>query len=274
MKEYWEITHDRGVATLAVWFMNQGFALKNCTFADHTTRVEQMPGKAADRDAAEADHTDARQVTADFFAELNNLIVRVPGVIDGQLSPDSELHGQLDLVYAVGLNVSQATSLRRGRLVAGLWLDFNAALAEESPVLPPLIMKYQKADSDDAEVNVTQENFNTLIGNCLAAQNNEANALRPVSNAKSALRAQDRRVDRDNKRWYRAWTKFYPEGTPEGDAARAQVPTEEGTPLPNALEIASIVVHADRTVTMNYPATGGAARPKPPCACLVDRVAN
>ncbi len=257
MKEYWEITQERGVATLAVWSMQTTFELRGLTLPQHTTNVGALTGLAQTRAAQEGNLSDVRAERDDTLAKLRDANVRVPGIIDGVLTADDDLHGQLDLVYAVETNVSQASDLRRARLLGGLWADFNAKLAADTPPKPPLILAYKKAGSDDPPVNVTQENLLDLIEDCEQVQSDEAAAIREVSKAKTALRTAERKVDRDNKRWYLAWLKMYPPGTPEGDAAKNQVPAEQGTPPPNPLDIVSLTVNADRTVTLLYPANGG-----------------
>ena len=43
MKEYWEITHERATATVAVWNLQSTFALKGLTLAQHTTNCTGLP---------------------------------------------------------------------------------------------------------------------------------------------------------------------------------------------------------------------------------------
>lgn len=256
--EYWEITHERATATCAVWYMDQLFEMKNCDYAGHVSRTAALPGLAAARALAEGNLSDAREDCLDFLAEINELNSRVPGIIKGRISADDDLHGQIDKIQAIDMNVSEAQSLRRARLVEGLWVDFNAAQATEIPAKPALSVKYKKKDSEDPAVDITAAAFHTLITTTAPeAIATREEKLRLVNNAKTALRTAEAKLDRDNKRWYLAWLKTYPAGTAEGDAALSQVPTEEGTQPPNALQISSIIVHGDRTVTVNYPDNGG-----------------
>lgn len=256
--EYWEITHERAVATCAVWYMDQNFKLKNCDLAGHVSRTNALPGLAGTRAEAEGDLSDARQACLDTLAKLNELNSRVPGIIKGRLSADDDLHGQIDHIQAIDMNVSEAQSLRRARLVHALWVDFNAALAAETPPEPALSVAYKKKNSEDPVESVSAADFNTLVTitlpNDIASREDK---LRLVNKAKTALRTGESKLDRDNKRWYLAWLKTYPAGTAEGDAALSQVPTELGTQEPNALQIATLTVHGDRTVTVNYPENGG-----------------
>ena len=70
--------------------------------------------------------------------------------------------------------------------------------------------------------------------------------------------AADRKTDRANKRWYQAWLKVFPAGTAEGDAAQAQIPTEQGTPAPTPLEILTLAAQPDHTVRVTLDPAGGA----------------
>ena len=256
--EYWEITHERAVATCAVWYMDQLFKLKNCDYAGHVTRTAALPGLAGTRAEAEGDFSDAREDCLDYFAKLNELNSRVPGIIKGCLSADDDLHGQIDDIQAIDMNVSEAQSLRRARLVHALWVDYNASLAAEAPPAPALTVVYKKKDSEDPAEVVSAADFNTLVTvNAPQSVAAREEKLRIVNNTKTALRSGEAKLDRDNKRWYLAWLKTYPAGTAEGDAALSQIPTEQGTQEPNALQIATLAVHGDRTVTVNYPENGG-----------------
>lgn len=257
MKEYWEITQERGVQTLAVWYLQPTFEITGATMAEHTTRVDALLTLAEARGVAELGESNARETREDLFAKMANLNVRLPGAVEGDITDDDNLHGQLDKIYAVPGNVSDAQTLRRAWLVKKLWTEYNAQIAAETPPRTALTLKYKAPGSIEAPEVVTVAAFGTLLTAAIAAQETEEAAGVTVTNAKSALRSAERRVDRDNKRWYKAWTKVYPEGTEEGDAARSGITTEQGTPPPNALPIQSVTPNPDRTVLVTYATTGG-----------------
>ena len=250
MKESWEIPHTRGVATLPVWALAPTFQLRKLTLAQHTANVNGLPDAAQGRDDKDLNLSDAQEAARDLFGKLGDLNVRIPGAIDNQIEDDDDLHGQLDKVYAVTPGQSEDSELRRARLVVGLWAAFNQAQAAQTPPEPALTAKVNG-------VTMTQASFETLIANCLVAQQSVATAQTALTDAKAALSALARKVDRDNKRWYGAWTKLYPAGTPEGDNARSNVPTEEGTPAPTPLEIESLTVQVDKRVAVMYAEQGG-----------------
>ena len=131
---------------------------------------------------------------------------------------------------------------RQSRQLGRIAIDFlDTARAAETPPKPALTLKQGTA-------TVTATQFAQLLADFIAGQKSQSDAARAVSTAKTALRVANRQVDRNNKRWYVAWTKTYPAGTPEGDAARSDVPTEQGVPAPTPLEIESLVATPDKQV--------------------------
>lgn len=253
MKEYWEITHERAVATQAVWGMKPAFELNNLTKAQHETLTNSLPTLAQARDNKENDLTDALAAKHTVFDKLRDLAVRVPGLIDGLLSEEDDLREQLDAIYAVDSVVSEAHTLRRCRLIMPFWTDVNAARAAAVPPKPAVTLDY-----GDPPAAVGVGEFNSTVSAALVAQKTEAEQQRLVTNAKSALRTADRKTDRANKRWYKAWLKAYPAGTPEGDAALAQIPTEQGVAPAEPIEILTLTALADHRVRVNLDPNGGA----------------
>ena len=251
MKEYWEITHARAVATQAVWGMKPAFELNKLTKAQHATLSDSLPVLAQTRDNKENDLTEALAAKHTLFDKLRSLATRVPGLIDAMLDDDDDLKEQLDAIYAVDADASESHTLRRGRLILPLWIDVNAARAAAVPPKGDLTVDY-------LTVAVNSSDFASTMAAAINSQKTEAERQRDVTNAKSALRTADRKTDRANKRWYQAWLKAYPEGTAEGDAAQSQVPTEQGTADPEVLEILTLTPLANHTVRVNLDPAGGA----------------
>ena len=251
MKEYWEITHERAVATQAVWGMKPTFELNKLTKAQHATLTDSLPTLAQIRDNKENDLTEAIAAKNNLFAKLQNLGVRLPGLIDGLLDDDDDFKDQLDAIYAVDADASEAHTLRRARLILPLWIDVNAARAAAVPPKGELTLDYQA-------VSVGSSNFGGDMVLAITAQKTEAERQRDVTNAKSALRTADRKTDRANKRWYQAWLQAWPKGTAEGDAAQSQIPTEQGTAQAQSLEILTLTPLPDHTVRVNLDPSGGA----------------
>ena len=251
MKRYWETTHRRGVFTLPVWAMKATFELRNLTLAQHRTNVESLPTLDEIRTGKELDLTHAMAARATCFTALRDLNVRVPGLIHGALEDDDKLHEDLDKIFAITPELSQDSDLRRARLVGKVWLAYNAQLAALTPPKPALTVRQGAAD-------VTATQFVQMGADALVAQDAEGQAVKDLSEARSGLRTRDRKVDRDNKRWFESWTKAFPAGTPEGDVARSTVPTEAGQPAPTPLPIFSATPQAGRVVGVIYANEGGA----------------
>jgi len=251
MNEYWEITHERAVPTQAVWGMQPTFEINNLTRTGHGTLTDSLPTLAQNRDNKANDLTDTLAAKHDIFDKLENLTVRLPGLLDGLLDDDDPLKEQLDAIFAVDPATSENSALRRARQIVPLWTDVNTARAAMVPPKPALTIDYQGT-------TIAVADFSALIDAALAIQKSEAEKSRDVTNAKTALRTADRKLDRANKRWYQAWLKAYPPGTPEGDAALSQIPTEKGQPQAQVLPITSATPNANHTVTVNLDPTGGA----------------
>lgn len=250
MNEYWEITRERGVATQAVWDMQPAFEINNLTRTQHGTLTDSLPTLAQTRDNKENDLTDALAAKHTVFDKLQNLTIRVPGLIDGLLDDDDDLKEQLDAIYGVNPATSENSALRRGRLLLPLWTDVNTARAAAVPPKPALTVDYLAAP-------VAVADFSATIDLALAKQKTEAEKQRDVTNSKSALRTADIKLDRGNKRWYKAWLLAFPVGTPEGDAAASQIPTEQGVAQAVVLLILSAVAQPDHTIIVTLDPAGG-----------------
>ena len=250
MKEFWEITHDRGVDTQAVWGMQPDFAINKLNKTQHAALTDSLPTLAEARDAAENNLTTSISAKETTFRKLKDVAVRLPGILDGTLEDDDELKDQLDAIYAIEPNISEAHVLRRCRLLMPFWEDVDEARANASPPLAVMTIKYQGEE-------LNQGAFASAVALSIAQQKDEAEKQRLVTNAKSALRTADRKTDRGNKRWYKSWMNTYPIGTDEGDAAQEQIETEQGVAAPTALEILEVSAVADHSAHLDLDPAGG-----------------
>ena len=231
--------------------MQPTFEIRGLTLAEHRANVESLPVMDATCTTKELALTHAITARTTIFATLRDLNVRVPGVISGALEDHDGLHADLDKIFAITPGASLESDLKRAKEVHSLWTAYNAQLAALTPPKPALTLRQGTAD-------VTAAQFDQMWLDTVAAVGAERQAAKDWNEAGLALRTMDRKVDRDNKRWYASWTKAYPVGTPEGDVARSTVPTETGTPEPTALPIYSATPQAGRVVAIVYAAEGGA----------------
>lgn len=246
MKEYWEITLERLIATCAVWGINPTFALKNLTLTSHSTAIAGLTDAANLRALKEGDLSDKRALRDNVLGVIKDVIVRVPGIIGNKLEDGDDLQDQLDLVFSVSGPFTETSALRRSGYLFGLWADFNALLAAQVPAQTPLTLAVTGNPAMDLGA------FMSLCSNFAMLRSEVQTAEREVNKAKTALRALESKTDRGNKRWYGAWMKQFPEGTPEGDAALSQIPTEQGTAAPTPLEINSLTPQVDHTVAVLF----------------------
>lgn len=251
MNEYWDITYNRAVPTQAVWGMQPAFELDKLNRTQHGTLTDSLPTLAQTRDTAENNLTDAISAKVVLFTKLENIAIRLPGLADGMLEDADPLKDQLDKIFAIDADVSEAHTLRRCRLILPFWTDMNTARAAAVPPKAALTLDY-------LGVAVTVADFSATMDLAIAAQKTEAEKQRDVTKAKGDLRTADRKLDRANKRWYQAWLKAYPAGTPEGDAALSDIPTEQGVAQAQKIEILTLTPLADHTVRVNLDPAGGA----------------
>jgi hypothetical protein len=249
MTEFWEVTRERGIATVSVWELDKKFALRDLTLRNHQMQVAQLDELARARAEQQVILSAARNTRDAAFDQLKEIIVRVPGILEGMLEPESELHSHLRLIYNVAGSFTEESALRRGRLTLGLWNKYNEELPEG---IAPLVLRQNGTEGIDAA------GFELLLlKTCVQAQQSLANAERDLSTVKSELALLEGKVDRDNKRWYKAWIKNHVAGTREGDAARSQIPTEQGTPIPDPQEIAALYPQPDQRIWVDYVQDGG-----------------
>ena len=250
MKEQWEIVRGRARTTVVVWGHQPAFSLRHLTLAQHAANEGRLEVLARARSDREGKLSDAREVAGRFFQRLASLNVRVPAIIGGAVDGQEDLQAQLAKVFEVLPRPQPDQALHRARLVGELWSDFNADQQAQSPPQAPLVVR-------EGETDLGQAEFGELYDDCLAAQKAVGQAAKEVTKAKAALGALVRQVDRDNKRWYRAWTRLFPAGTVEGDAARSNVPTEGRNRLPEPLEFGALTARPDGKVAVTYAEEGG-----------------
>ncbi len=249
MKEFWELTLERGIATVSVWGLETQFALPDLTLSEHRMHLSQLDQLARARSGEEARLSEARAVRDVAFGQLREIIVRLPAVIEGMIGPESDLHSQLRLVYTVSGPFSDESALRRGDAVLGLWNRFNAELPQGSA---PLGLK------QNGSAALTASALATLLGKtCVQARQKVADAERNLNMIKSQLMSLESKVDQNNKRWYKAWVRNYEAGTPEGDAARLQIPIEQGNSAPTPQEISGLYPQPDQRIWVDYVSGGG-----------------
>ncbi len=245
MPESHDVIFNRGQQTLAVWnTFASTFTVGTLTLAQHQTDVAAIHAAANERDLAQDAVDDARSARDTAFAIISNLCVRVPRAIEGQIEPNSPFHDEIADCRAIDPD-TQDKALARARRVINLWARYNTARTAMTPPLPVLTVGvYVVAGLQTA---ITQH---PPIMQVVA----DKESL--LSRKRSELRAAAVKVDQDNKRWFAAWEGQFSPGTPERDAL-SQIDTGSGTPLPDALEIATASATGPGRIGIAYVQGGG-----------------
>ena len=244
MAEFFEAIHQRGQQTLAVWNTHAPtFQVGALTLAAHTTDVALLLTHVNDRDVQQDAQDDAVLARDANFNALRDIVVRVPQLIEATLEDDDLLQGDLDDVYAVEPNRTHG-GMERARRVISLWNRVNTLRAAMTPALPALTLG-----------TTTVANLQTLLTNHPALLQTVEDERSELNQKTGVLKVTTRRVDRNNKRWYAAWSKNFAVGSAENDAL-SQIDTGPTTPAPSALEIATLTA-AGTSVQVAYVAGGG-----------------
>jgi len=243
MAEFWQVTHQRGQQTIAVWgTFDPAYQVGTLTLAIHTADVDLLPVQADARGVQQDVVDDAMLARDANFAAMRDIVVRVPQMIEATLEDDLLLN-DLDDVFAIVPN-SQATVQERARRVISLWNRANAVRAAMTPALPPLLLG-----------TVGVAGLQTRLTDHPVLLQTVENERSELNQKKSLLMKTARRVDRNNKRWYAAWSKFFAIGSPE-NSALSQIDTETGTADPIALEINTLTQNGT-SMDVTYVAGGG-----------------
>lgn len=227
--QYWEITKERAIATLTVWTQHAPTLKINTKGpADLEALIDQFePGAQAV--AGKQDDADATyRAVQSTLLKLKLLDIKIPPIIEGQLSENELLMKDLREVYRVTPR-SQATILKRARLLYPVWVRANAALAALTPAQPPITRRIQN-------VPYTALMFKALLDGLTDEEQDNSDAEGLLDEAEHDLAEVDEATDALNKNWYRVVKADFEEGS-EAYAALATIPTEQGTPAPDVIEI-------------------------------------
>lgn len=244
MAEFFEAVHQRGQQTLAVWNTHAAtFQVGALTLAAHTTDVALLMTHVNDRDVQQDVQDDAVLARDANFGALRDIVVRVPQLIEATLEDDDRLHSDLDDVFAVDPNRTHG-GMERARRVVSLWNRVNILRAAMTPALPALTLGA-----------TTVANLQTLLTNHPGLLQTVEDERSELNQKTSLLKTTSRRIDRNNKRWYAAWSQNFAIGSPENDAL-SQIDTGPTTPAPSALKIDTLTA-AGTSVQVAYVAGGG-----------------
>lgn len=210
----WQQILTRAQQTTAVWGEHAPtFALRGLTRAQHQADAAALaPAAQAVADAQDL-LDDARAARDTVIAQVQEMAVRMPRKLDGDLLPNDPFHRDLEDIRS-GRYDGLGGTIARGQRVIALWKKLNARNAAATPVIPALTVG-----------GVALATFTTWVESLPALQQAVEDAQSPLRDRRRDLRTLAERVDEGNKRWFAAWQGEFPPGTPEGDAL-GQITTE------------------------------------------------
>ncbi|MGB8168910.1 MAG: hypothetical protein WCF18_15540 [Chthoniobacteraceae bacterium] len=249
--EYWEITKDRAQKTLAVWNLYvPTLTVGNLTATQFEALIAQYEPLAQQRTTALDAADEAVRAVKTSLLKQKILGTKVAQIIDGQLSSDAAIRDDLDDVFRI-VPRSEPTILSRARALYPIWVRANTALGALTPPAGPITRPVQGTPHTAAMLKALLDGYTDLT----QTVNDLASAL---NKKRGDLRVLNRTVDRASKDWYQIVKNTYDPGTPVYDAL-GEIPTEEGTPVPDAIEIDTVLQGGDDGlhVLLAYVAGGG-----------------
>lgn len=245
MSEYWEDIYHRGQQTIGVWTtFAPALTVGEVTLASHTTDTAALQTKANERDVQQDTVDVARDARDTNLRLMEQLCVRFPRKLEGDLAPADPLHAEIADLRNINPDTPDTVAARTRRTIS-LWNRVNTQRAAAVPPLPA----FNVGGTLVAALDTALTSQNTLLQNI----ENERGKL---TQKRELLRALAGKVDRNNKRWYAAWEGEFADGSAE-QAALAQIDTGGQTPPPSALEINAAVVNPPTQVVLTYVPGGG-----------------
>jgi hypothetical protein len=154
-------------------------------------RAAALDGLVQARDDCAAAARKAAKAEAAAYAQLRELTLRVPKLIEGSFAGTHPLRALLRAVYAI-VPETPAKILQRADALLPVWRKADAALAAREPAEGPV-----RCDGKGAEECAALRAGMWQLGLSAAA------ALAPLALARTALRTAARAVDKLNKRFYK-----------------------------------------------------------------------
>ena len=245
MSEQWEYSYHRGQQSIGVCTtFAPAFVWGEVTLASHTADVLALQTKANERDVQQDVVDVARLLRNANLKFMEDLCVRFPRKLEGDLAPTDPLHAEIADLRAINPDTPDNIAARVRRTIS-LWKRINTLRAAQTPALPA----FQVGATVVADLEAALASQHTLLQNIETERGK-------LTQKREALRALDAKVDTNNKRWFAAWEGEFAAGSPER-AALSQINTGAQTPEPDALEINTATAQAPDQVVLTYMAGGG-----------------
>jgi hypothetical protein len=250
--EPWEITKERAQITLPIWETHTPtLTIGELESSDLETMIDGYEPLVQARTDAQDVFDAANRAVAKSLSIMKTLSLRVPAIIEAQLSENEGIMDDVDDVQKV-IPRSEPTILKRARILYPVWVRANAALAALETPQPPIKRVIAGVEYTAALLKGQLDGFTNLVKTMRDKKSD-------LKGAKLDLAKHDKAVDQLIKRWYKN-AKASAEVGSDLEAALEDVPTEEGTPAPEVIEIDAVTQGGEGglEVLVTYVAGGGA----------------
>lgn len=249
--EYWEVTKERAQISLPIWETHTP-TLKVGTLgpADLDALIDGFEPLVQARTTAQDDFDEAERVVARNLLIMKILSVKIPAIIEAHLSDNQSLIEDLNDVHGISPR-SEPSILKRARMLYPVWVRANTAMAALTPTQPAVTRVIAGTSYTAVLLKGLLDGFTDVV--------KDMRDMESALNVKrAALRSHDRATDQLCKRWYKL-AKALAEPDSDLETALEGVPTEEGTPAPDPIEIGSVVQGGDGglQVLVSYLPGGG-----------------
>jgi hypothetical protein len=230
--EYWEVTKERAEASLPVWQTHTAtLKIKGLGHADLEALIDGYEPKVQARTLAQDDFDETERVVARSLLIMKILAIKIPAMIEAQLSESDSLMDDLNDIYTVNPK-TEPTILKRARMLYPVWERANTAMAALTPAQPPIKRVIAGTEYTSALLKNELDTFTDKI--------REMKDKESVLNVKRMdLRKHDRATDQLSKRWYKA-AKAMAEPGSDLETALQGIPIPADTPAPEPVEILTV----------------------------------
>ncbi|MEQ1859507.1 MAG: hypothetical protein ABMA13_06195 [Chthoniobacteraceae bacterium] len=227
--EYWEHTKDRDQKTLAVWNQHAPtLTVGGLGPDDLADLIAQFEPAAQARTTAQDDHDEAVRGVKTALLKMKILGTKVAQIVDAQVAGDSGIQDDLDDVFRI-VPRSEPTILARARALYPIWVRANAALAALPTPAGPITRPIQGVPQTAAMLKALLDGYTDVT-----QTSDDKEAM--LNKKRGDLRTLNRKGDQLAKNWYKVAKNTFDPGTEEY-LALDQIPTEQGTPLPDPIDL-------------------------------------